>query len=71
MLENFKTHEQMISIKRLDGITLEQMGRFTTSRRDRDVASSIIGGGGADIHIFRFCTINFNQLLLWFVNTNI
>ena len=38
----------------------------------RAVASSIIGGG-ADIHIFGFCTINFfpNQLFLWCVNTNI
>ena len=42
-----------------------------TNIRPRAVASSIIGG--ADIHIFRFCTINFfwNQLFLWFVNTNI
>ena len=37
------------------------------------VASSIIGGGGADIHIFVFCVINFfrNPLFLWSVSTNI
>ena len=31
------------------------------------------GGGGADIHIFVFCTINFfrNRLFLWCVNTYI
>jgi hypothetical protein len=34
------------------------------------VASSIIGGGGADIHIFVFCVINFFRNPLS-VNTNI
>jgi hypothetical protein len=37
------------------------------------VARTIIGGGGANIHISVFCFINFfwHQLFLWYVNTNI
>ena len=34
-------------------------GFYTVNIAYRTVASSIIGGGGADIHIFVFCTINF------------
>ena len=41
--------------------------------KNKPVASSIIGGGGAHFYIFVFCTITFfwNRLFLWSANTNI
>jgi hypothetical protein len=53
--------------------TLTQIVKFKDAATTSGAASSIIGGGGANIHIFGFCIINFfwNRLFLWPVTTQI